>query len=174
VLSYLSIFISDNLFKVKKTIGLERLSEIEATNCTKTKELTDLIEAIECVDTELFEVGFTTSRISTQRDTYPEIAYFRESLIRATLSREAKTSERRSELNFVLRQLQFEQIYLLCSKFNSTDLNAQIFALSHVKSCLLKLLPNTDSETKDLGILQEAALKLLSETATFNRGLSSI
>ena len=101
------------------------------------------------------------------RDTYPNISYVREALLKSNTS---LLEDRGSGFENVYHQPTFERLYLGSSKSNGKRMY-QFLSVSHIKSCLLDVL--IGGASKDFSSLSEASIDSLSGELALQQQLLS-
>lgn len=101
------------------------------------------------------------------RDTYPNISYVREALLKSNAS---LLEDRGSGFENVYHQPTFERLYLGSSKSNGKRMY-QFLSVSHIKSCLLDVL--IGGASKDFSSLSEASIDSLSGELALQQQLLS-
>jgi hypothetical protein len=152
---------------VNKTIRSERLLEKESFYDSVFEESTALKNEIATIDRELFETHLEISRTKHMRDTYPNISYVREALLKSNAS---LLEDRGSGFENVYHQPTFERLYLGSSKSNGKRMY-QFLSVSHIKSCLLDVL--IGGASKDFSSLSEASIDSLSGELALQQQLLS-
>jgi len=146
---------------------MERLTEIELFYDSIFEDSAVLNQELEVIGERLLDVRSSKSKAICQRETYPNILYIREALAKSDIQ---DSGQHRRDFKRVVRQLQFERVYLGLTKLDSEHQEVKFTAEVKVKSYMLMLLLN--HAHVDLRSLLESTRQILNEELSFKMELS--
>ena len=153
---------------MNKTISSERLLEKDLVYDSVFEESTLLKNNIATTDKELSETHLETSRMKHRRDTYPNISYVREALLKSNIT--SLEDRGKGFENVLVHQPTFERLYNQSCKSNGMR-TCQLSRVSRMKACLLEILLHSTST--DFSSLTEASMDSLSRELALKQRLHS-